>query len=406
MRRDLLIALALSFAVASPAYAQEDEPHDHAAHAQAEPGMRAPPQNSAAEEPSLPAGSIEASILDPDGKPMPNVQVTLGIVENSVAKGEARRREFSLSGPDGKVRFDKLQNGSGVAYRISVAKDGATFAVPPFQLGAERGMSARLHVFPIVKSVEDAVILSKAALYVEIKDDRVQIEQMITIANFGQKAWVPDDFTMQVPAGFRAFTTEQGMSDVGVDKLEGKDQLKLRGTFAPGQHQVVYRWQLPYSGERELSFEVEAPPHLAQARVMAAAAQKMKLETDGMDAAKLDEMQGQRVLGIDWDQLSSKTPMTSLRLHLRDIPESGLPSWLMRSGMAVASLVALSAIAVVRSGKRRSEARTKKDQRGSLLEELEELERAHGAGDIGPKTYERARRELIDQLALTLAPSS
>lgn len=403
MRRELLVALALVTSVASPAVAQdESEPHDHAAHASA-PGLRAPPQNSALEDSSLPAGSIEAVILDPDGKPLANVPVTLGIVENSVAKGEARRRELLVSGPDGKIRVDKQQTGSGIAYRVSVQKDGATFAVTPFQLGAERGIAARLHVFPVVSSMDQAVILSKAALYVEIKDDRVQIEQMITIANFGQTAWVPNDFVMQVPAGFRAFAAEQGMSDVGVDKLEGKDQLKLRGTFAPGQQQMVYRWQLPFSGERDLSFDVDAPPHMAQARVMAAAAQKMKLEVDGMDAAQLDEMQGQRVLGIDWDQLSSKAPMTSLRVHLRGIPEAGLPSWLTRTGMAAAALIALSAIVVVRSSAQQNERKNKKDRRGTLLEELEELERAHAEGEIGPKTYERARRDLIDQLALTFA---
>ena len=31
------------------------------------------------------------------------------------------------------------------------------------------------------------------------------------------------------------------------------------------------------------------------------------------------------------------------------------------------------------------------------------LGRAHAAGDIGPKTYERARRELIDAIARSLA---
>lgn len=406
MRREICCAVALMLAAAAPASAQEhddDDGHDHAAHQQNQPGMRAPPQNSAAEDATLPAGSIEASILDPDGKPLANMPVTLGIVENSVAKGEARRRELATSGADGTLRWDKLQTGSGVAYRISVAIDGATFAVMPFQLGPERGMAARLHVFPVVKSVEDAVILSKDVLYVEIKDDRVQIEQMITIANFGKTAWVPDNFTMQVPPGFRAFTSEQGMSDVGVDKLEDKDELRLHGTFAPGQHQFVYRWQLPYAGERDLSFEVEAPPHLAQARVMAAAAQKMRLEVEGMDPARKEEMQGQRLLAIDWDQLSNKTPLTRLRVHLRDVPESGLPTWLLRTGFGVASLVALSAIVVVQSGKRRTEARTKRDQRRALLEELSELERARASGDIGPKTYERARRELIDQIALTLA---
>ena len=75
----------------------------------------------------------------------------------------------------------------------------------------------------------------------------------------------------------------------------------------------------------------------------------------------------------------------------------------MRSGVGLAAMISLSAIVIVRSGKRRNDARARKDSRALLLDELSELEQAHGRGDIGPKTYERARRELVDQIALTLA---
>ncbi len=44
-----------------------------------------------------------------------------------------------------------------------------------------------------------------------------------------------------------------------------------------------------------------------------------------------------------------------------------------------------------------------KAERAELLADLEDLERAHRAAEIGPKTYERARREIIDALARTLA---
>lgn len=397
--------LAATLIVSGPARAQmeeEEEPHDHAAH-QGNQAMRAPPQNSAAESPALPPGSIDAVILDGDEKPMVGVGVTLGIVENSVAKGESREKLLGVTNAEGKVRWDALKTGMGFAYRVSVARDGATFAVTPFQLGPERGMTSKLYVFPVVRDIQAAVILSKGATYIEIKDDRVQVEQMMTIANFGKTAWVPDGYTIAVPDKIQAFTNEQGMSDVGVDKVEGKSELRLHGTFAPGQQQIVYRWQLPYAGEHDLSINVDAPPNMAQARVLAAAAQKMKLECEGMPASKTDELQGQRVITIDWDQLSAKAPMKELRIQLHDIPEAGLPSWLMRSGVGLAAMISLSAIVVVRSGKRRNDVRARKDSRERLLEELAELERAHAAGDVGPKTYERARRELVDQIALTLS---
>lgn len=406
MRRSLLALLAAAAFASAPARAQDadDEaaPHDHAAH-QGNQGTRAPPQNSAVEAPTFPAGSIDTLVLDADERPMAGVAVTLGIVENSVAKGESREKRTGVTNAEGKVRWDALKTGMGFAYRVSVAQAGATFAITPFQLGPERGMTTKMYVFPVVRSIQEAVILSKGATYIEIKDDRVQIEQMVTIANFGKTAWVPEDYFLSVPDKIQAFSFEQGMSDVGVDKVEGKSELKLRGTFAPGQQQIVYRWQLPFSGEHELTIEVDAPPNMAQARVLASAAQKMKLECEGMPPSKLDELQGQRVLTIDWDQLSAKSPMKQFRIQLHDIPEAGLPSWLMRSGVGLAAMISLSAIVVVRSSKRRNDVRARKDSRARLLEELAYLERAHLAGDIGPKTYERARRELVDQVALTLA---
>ena len=401
MRRELAFVLAASLC-AAPAAAQV-APQDPEAADDGDDHLHAPPQNTAQETPSLPSGSIDATMLDPDGKPLANVPVTLGIVENSVAKGEARRRELAVSDGDGRVHWDKLQTGTGVAYRLSVAKDGATFAVTPFQLGPERGMEAKLYVYPVVHAIRDAVILSKGTMFIEFKDDRVQIEQVLAIANFGKTAWVPDNYTLSVPDGLQAFVGEQGMSDVAMDKVDGKNELRLRGTFAPGQQQLAYRWQLPYAGQREISIDADAPPNMAQARVLAAAAKQMRLQVEGMGDGKPDEMQGQRMLSVEWDQLQNRAPMKAFKVRLHDIPEIGLPTWLIKTGAALSAFVALGAIAMLRGDKARNDARAKKDARGHLLEELAELERAHATGEVGPKTYERARRDLVDRIALTLA---
>jgi hypothetical protein len=43
-----------------------------------------------------------------------------------------------------------------------------------------------------------------------------------------------------------------------------------------------------------------------------------------------------------------------------------------------------------------------KRERARLLDELEDLERAHATGEIGPRTYERARRAIVDAIARTI----
>jgi hypothetical protein len=50
--------------------------------------------------------------------------------------------------------------------------------------------------------------------------------------------------------------------------------------------------------------------------------------------------------------------------------------------------------------------RDMKAAREALLEELAGLDRAHVAGVVGPRTYERARRELLDALARLILVAS
>ena len=92
--------------------------------------------------------------------------------------------------------------------------------------------------------------------------------------------------------------------------------------------------------------------------------------------------------------------LTALSIGIHDLPTSGpgktIASVLAAIGVAIGLLLAFSR----RGPALRSSASTA--GRSAILEELAELERAHAAGDVGPKTYERAYRELIDALARTL----
>ena len=54
-------------------------------------------------------------------------------------------------------------------------------------------------------------------------------------------------------------------------------------------------------------------------------------------------------------------------------------------------------------GVRKAPPRNTKREREQLLAALESLELAHRDGTVGPKTYERGRRELLDDIARTFA---
>ena len=360
-------------------------------------GSAEAPEDSVMEDPSSPKGSIELQVADPSGKPLGRTEVTLGILYNSIAKGDSRKRVTLMSDDAGIARFKDLDIGSGVAYRPMVLKDGATFSVSPFALGPKGGMRALLHVYPVTSDVDQTLIVTQSMIYAEVKDDRIQIQQAFKIYNFGRNAWVPKDVTVKLPEGFTAFATQQGMTDVGADAIPNKG-VKLRGTFGPGQHVIEFKWQLPYSGESDVKFDVGMPPHLAAARVIAPASKGMDMAVEGFDKTKASsDGMGQRALITEKQLRREDPPVKSITVTIKGLPTEG-------PGKVIASLLALGGLVVgVVLGSRKAPARDTKRERQQLLAALEGLELGHRDGSIGPKTYERARRELIDDIARTFA---
>jgi hypothetical protein len=404
-----LVALTLGAALTVPAasFAQEDAdeeqapPSGHPGASQGGSQIFQPPPDRNDEDPRLPAGAISISILDADNAPIPNTPVTLGILHNSVAKGESREHKLGTSDASGIASFAGLTSGSGIAYRVSVVTDGATFWAAPFALPQDRGVRVQLHVYPVTHDIQKALVVTQAILYAEMKDDRVQIEQAITFYNLGRTAWVPDDLVIGLPEGFTALNGQQAMGGEGIDPVE-KRGAKVRGTFGPGQHTIDFRWQLPYSGESEVSIEETLPPNVAVARAMAAASQGMRLIVTGFPEAQArSDSQGERVLVTERQMRRDDPPLTKLHMELRDIPTPG-PAKYFATALAGLGVLAGLGYAFV-SRKRVASSAGAKEHRARLLANLEELERARAVGDIGPKTYERARRELVDAIARTLA---
>jgi hypothetical protein len=415
MRRDPRRALTLTLltaalATARPARAQgglpdpeaeaESDEHRGGAEPHGAGQPDGPPPDGAVADPSLPHGSIDVALLDPEGKPLPGIDVTMGVLVSSVANGDRRNRTNAVTDAQGRARFDKLETGLGVAYRVSVVKDGATFAVAPFNMPPSSGMRAQLHVYPVVTDVEKALVVAQGMLFTEVKDDRVQIQQAFRIYNFGKTAWVPQDYVLPLPTEFTAFSSQQGMSDITTSAV-AKKGVALRGTFTPGQHVVEFRWQLPYAADAEVHIEAGLLPHVAAMQVVAPASRDMILEAAGFPApqAQIDG-QGQRVLVTGKQLGREEAPLRTVSVTLRGLPTEG-------PGKLVATLLAAGGIAAgLVLGTRRPDPRNRKAERQRLLNALAGLEQAHREGAVGPKTYERGRRELLDELARTFAGES
>ncbi len=363
------------------------------------------PENGVRLDETLPTGTLVVEVRTAEGAPVVDQEVTLGIVENSVAKGESRRHVSQRTSGAGDATFTGLSTASDMAYRASVVRDGASSAAPPFNAPQKGGMRARLHVFRVAKSVRDVQLAVQGMLFVELRDEVFQIEQGYRLYNLGETAWVPDDAQATLPGGAKAFSAQKTMSGVTFDGASGA--AKLRGTIAPGMHEASFRFQLPNDGDEEVAFDLGLLPNVQSYRIVVEAPKGLALTVDGFPPAILtDSQSGAKVLFTERSLPRLDPSFQRVRVRL-----SGLAArpqghrWAL--GLALAALVAGVGFAwtqrrskgVVLDADELAQAKTR------LLDALVALEGAKDAGEIGPKTYTREREALLTALArlLTLA---
>jgi hypothetical protein len=389
--------------VSAPAGAAQGSPAPSHAHSGSADGdFFQPPEDVEQEDATLAPGTIAVDLRDADDLPVASELVTLGALINSIAKGDSRKHFQMSTDEHGRAVFSGLQMASNIAYRVSSGYQGGSFAATPFQIPQGKAIRVVLHVYAVTRSLASAVVVSQAFLGVELRDDRLQVEEELTVFNLGRTAWLPDEVSMPLPTGFTGFSAQASMSDQGVDDINGA--AKLHGTFSPGQHVVEFRWQLPWGGEKDVDFEVGLPPHTAIARVIMPVSGQVKLLVgDFPPTETLRDSKGQAFLVTERRLRPDDTRLHSVRVGVHELPTPG-PGRLVATTLASLAVGLGLLIGFVRRKRSVASSEFDDEARTSILEELAMLERARAEGGVGTHTYERARRELIDALAFLLAP--
>ena len=399
----LAVAMALPGSAAAQDSADSD-PHLRAHGGAGVPDLFEPPQDTSEPDPASAPGTITVDLRDADSRPVQREMVTLGVLINSIAKGDSRKHLQASTDDQGRVVFAGLETAGNIAYRVSSGFQGGLFAASPFQLEQAKSMHLVLHVYPVTHELRETMIVSEVTLAAEIRDDRIQIEEALKFYNLGRTAWQPENVGMQLPETFTAFNTQPSMSDQRIE--EGQGMATIRGTFPPGQHTLDFRWQLPWSGERDVDFDVGLPPHVAGARLMMPAASEVTLTADGFPAPVIRrDSRGLKFLVTERQVRPNDPRLTRLAVGIHGLPTPG-PARLIATLIAASAVAFGLRLAFLRStpsGKASGRPTQATSARSALLEELVELERARATGDVGPRTYERARSEIIDALARTLA---
>ncbi len=382
----------------------DDNPHDGPHGNRAPRGERegdsrlfTPPPDGSQDDPALKRGVLAIAIRDAEDKPIPNAPVVVEVLHSTVAKGDSRERMAKTANASGELMLEGLQFGSGTTYRISTTRADANYALPPFALGDQVGKRAVLHAYEATQNLEELLIGVQAVAYLALRDDTIQVEELITVHNVSSKAWLADA-TVPLPQHFKAFNTQESSDEARVVEVSGVG-VALRGTFAPGRHDLDFRYQIPLDDNERQGVRIGLPPHVFQARVMVEAGKTMSIDVANFPPAQREPMNGKHVLVTETAATLAAGGVKMMDITVNGLPTPGPGRWIA-VGLATIAVAAGLWTTFKRNDDDDPEARKDLEEaRETLLAELVSLERMRKSGEIGPKTYARVRASLLDALA-------
>jgi hypothetical protein len=362
-------------------------------------GFFTPPQDGADLDPTIPVGTIVATILEADDSPSKNAEVVLLATQQSVAQGDSHSRLVATTDETGSVKFSGLSFATGSSYTLQSSRGGATYEVGPLSLNDQSGARAILHVYDATKSLDEVRVLSQTSIALSIKEDVIVVEQRVDLANLDPISWLADE-EIPLPKGFKAFTTADGSSPSVVATDKGA---RIQGTVPPGGAQVVFRYHLPLEDTATQSFDMAMPPRSASVRVIAEASKKMGMNITGFpDATRQKDKTGKGFLITQKRvQRGDKGFLSTVHVELTGLPTRGWAPWLAvaLAGVALAAGAAYVASRGSKPGMAEDTLDDLLEAKEVLLGDIVELERMHQRGEVGPKTYARLRQAMLDALA-------
>jgi hypothetical protein len=348
--------------------------------------------------PGIPAGTIGLLIYDaPKNVPLSQFPVKLKVVHESIAEGTSTNYLDAITDEVGRAGFTHQPTDSAYRYEVQVEYQGAKYSSGPFQLKRDVGHVAALRVYPSTQDLNETFIATRALYVVVPRDDVFECQAIVRFHNASPVTWLTKAIDLRMPKGTKAF---RGPADHGdLEARFANGVVTVNGAVPPGQTELSFTFQLPNPRLSEINFDFPAPPYLIDARVYAEVSSTASLTVSGFEAPQdVKGKEGQRALLTNKDFLSAEAPPSNIQARLSGLPTRGYGSWV---GALIAATIALLGVSYAFTGRRgglnnnadRSQARS------LLLDELVALEQARNATEIGPKTYEQAKRTLLDALA-------
>lgn len=348
----------------------------------------------------IPPGTLGMLIRDGEHNPVVGAKVKLFITHESIAHGNTESFKETTSDEQGRAGFVGLATDSSYKYEAVVEQNGARYSTGAIRLRGESGQIAVLYVFPTTDNIRDTFVITRLLYALQPREDIFQIDAILRIQNGGTKTWSPKNFYLQLPEGASAFRPPRAEGDIRA-AAEG-NRVNLTGSFTPGQHELSFGFQIPNPRTANIPITLHTVPNLTDARVFLEATDTMAVQVTGLrPPEKTKGQEGQNALMASADFLGSGSPApATLQASITGMPPRG------QGGIVasiIASVIAMLGVAfAIAKPEKTSAILTNEDRtraKNLLLEELVSLEKAFNTKEIGPKTYEQARRTLLDSMA-------
>jgi len=347
----------------------------------------------------LAPGSVEVSVVGPDGSPQPGAEIMLGVMASMGGRTEQRAKADAK----GQHTFTGLAVGSKQAYRVNVLQSGAKFSTTPFRLPEELGYQARMVLKP---TTNDTRLMFQVIgqTVIELRDDRLHITQQGKLANAGQSviAFPKEGLVVPLPPGFTAFSWQDVMTDQKGEELADKG-FRIRGSLPPGSVTLAWTFDLQRSGSAA-KITIDQPWRSYTYRVISEAPPGLKLRVTDFPETERIQDTGRELLFTQVQRAPSEAPLASVSIRIDGIPGPGPGRWVavVLAVLAVATGLGYALRPGDRSGQR-DERRTALEARKQQLVTLaKQTDTEHAAGEIGPQFRAERLREIATELAMVL----
>ena len=362
---------------------------------------------SAAEDASLPAGTLEVRLRDEADAPIADHSVLLGMV-NKQGEVETRRGKSDAAGL---VRFTGLPSGKSTGYAAVIEWRGLRLNTSPFAMPDSSG--ARAEIRALARTADPSVLTigTGGRLVVQLNEDQLQILEFLPVENTTDRMFDPGPgaFEIPLPKEFAGAQPQENERKVEVRQGHG---IAVHGAFVPKRTQmaatdadrradeVVFGFVLPYHGDT-LDFSQPVPNGIGGFTLITE--QKvagLTVSGPGVGAREERTLGGRKYWVMAVNPVPAGGAITFTLNGLPSNPSGGrIFVFCVSLGLFVSAFVFARAPRSGPAGKTRSveeERKRLRDKRETLFAELVALERAaRAAGTPAPA---EPRRQLVTRL--------